>query len=117
MNFESPETIKKSSEKKKEFTPRRLMLAIDALLKLQTKNIEIEGSEHIKEIPLNRKVIVATTHLSDLDVPLTVHALGNELNLVITNESVHHHFKEEAPTNIGLRLAGKENFISIDYKK
>lgn len=114
MSFEHPQP---NLEKKKETTPRRLMLALEALAKLQTKSIEVDGKEHIKEIPLDSKVVVATTHLSDIDVPLATYALGNDLNLVITNESVHHHFKEEAPTNIGLHIAGKENFIPIDYKK
>ena len=114
MSFENPQ---RNLEKKKETTPRRLMLALEALVKLQTKSIEVDGKEHVKEIPPDSKVVVATTHLSDLDVPLSAYALGNELNLVITNESVHHHFNQEAPTNIGLHIAGKENFIPIDYKK
>jgi 1-acyl-sn-glycerol-3-phosphate acyltransferase len=117
MSFEKQENENNNLEKKKETTPRRLMLALEALLRMQTKNIEINGLDQVKSLPPDSKVIVATTHLSDLDVPLATYALGNELNLVITNESVHHHLSKEADTNIGLHIAGKKNFIPIDYEK
>jgi hypothetical protein len=102
---------------KREKTPKRLMLSIEALLKLQISDLKVEGLENLKELPPDAKVIVATSHTTDIDMPIAIKGLGNELNLAVANESVHHHFSEEAPTNIGLRVAGKDNFIPIDYKK
>ncbi len=108
---------KESIESRPQITPRRLMLALEAAVKLQTKSVEVDGKDHLKEIPPDSKVIVATTHLSDLDVPMAAYVLGNELNLIITDQSVHHHFTEEGGSYIEMILAGKENFIPIDHKK
>lgn len=103
--------------KTKESSPKRLMLAMELWKKAALNKLEIKGQENLQNIPKDEKIIIATTHLSDLDVPTTMCALGNNLDIAITNESVHHSFKEEPDTNISLRLAGKENFIPIDYKK
>ena len=101
-------------------TPQRLWLANEANLKFAVKDIKVTGQKNIKEIPAGAKVVVLTTHLTDLDVPLAIHAVGHELNVAIMNLSTHHKFfgkQGEAPTNIGIRIAGKGNFIPIDYHK
>jgi 1-acyl-sn-glycerol-3-phosphate acyltransferase len=100
----------------KEFTPKRLMVAMQAWKKGATRDVQIYGRENLQELPRERKIVVATSHGTDLDIPLTVYALGKDLDLAIINESVHHDFFAEPPTNFGMRLAGKENFIPIDYK-
>lgn len=103
--------------KTKESSPKRLMLAMELWKKAALNKMEIKGQENLKNIPKDQKIIIATTHLSDLDVPAAFCALGKDLDIAITNESVHHSFREEPDTNISMRLAGKDNFIPIDYKK
>lgn len=122
MDFENKEFGQKkfetgNSEQEKGTTPKRLLLALEANLKFVTGEINVEGIEHIKEIPPDKKVIIVTTHLSDLDVPIAALKLGKYFNIAITSESLHHSFRGEAGVNIGLRIAGKENFIPIEYKK
>jgi len=100
--------------------PRRLWLANEISLKLVVKDINITGKENIKEIPMGAKVIVMTTHLTDFDVPIAIHSVAKELDIVVMNESVHHHLfgkQGEASTNLGMRIAGTKNFLSIDYRK
>jgi hypothetical protein len=97
-------------------TSKRLLMAIEADVKLATGEIETHGEEHLKEIPPNKKVIIATTHISDLDVPIATLKLGKYFNIAITDESIHHSFLGEPSTNIGIRIAGRENFIPIDTK-
>ena len=106
-----------SPEPKKESSSKRLMLAMESLGKLQVDKISIEGSEHLKEIPKDRKVIIVTTHITDLDMPLAATAVGNDLDIAVANMSVHHSFKGEAPTYLGLLAAGKSNFFPIDFEK
>jgi 1-acyl-sn-glycerol-3-phosphate acyltransferase len=117
--FEEPkkDAIKDGREKPEEHSSKRMMLGFESLIRLQVGNVKIEGREHLDELPRERKIIVATTHLTDLDVPLAVSALGNDLDLAIVNMSVHHSFKGEASTYLGMVAAGKDHFIPIDYTK
>ena len=96
---------------------KRLLMAIEAHVKLATGEIRTHGDEHLKEIPADKKVIIATTHISDLDVPIATLKLGKYFDIAITNQSLHHFFLGEPRTNIGIRIAGRENFIPIDTKK
>jgi hypothetical protein len=106
------ETKKGSSE--------RFMLANKANLEFAIKSINVKGKENIDSISKGAKVIVITTHLTDLDIPVAIEAVGHELDLAVMNLSTHHKFwgkQGEISTNIGIRIAGKENFIPIDYHK
>ncbi len=98
-------------------SPKRLMLAIETLVKTTSRNVEVQGREHLAEIPKDRKVIVVTSHISDIDIPLSVKALGYDLDIVIVNESPHHSFRQEWNTYLGLVAAGKKNFIPLDFRK
>ena len=98
-------------------TSKRLLMAIEADVKLATGDIQTHGEERLKEIPPAKKVIIATTHISDLDVPIATLKLGKYFDIAITNQSIHHSFLGEPRTNIGLRIAGRKNFIPIDTKK
>jgi hypothetical protein len=119
FGFES-QLQQEKAEKPQEHSSKRLMLALDTLVKLQVGEVSIHGKEHLTEIPDDRKVIIASTHLSDLDMPLAVYALGNDLDLAIVNMSVHHSWNPksgEPSTYAGLVAAGKENFIPVDFEK
>ena len=107
-----------ANSNQKEKTPKRLMVGLEALIKLQIGNVKIEGAEHIKEIPIDRKkIIVVSSHLTDLDMPLVASAVGNDFNIKMVNMSVHHSFSQEASTAFGVYAAGKDNFIPVDYTK
>jgi hypothetical protein len=112
FKFEEP-----AEKKEREKTPQRLLLALEAQLKLTVKELKLHGEENIEAIPAGKKIIIATTHISDIDIPTVAAALGKYFNIAITNMSVHHSFLAEPSTNIGVRLAGKENFIPFDYEK
>ena len=101
----------------KETTSHRLMLTLETAIRLQVKDIEVIGIETLEKIPTGSKIIIATTHLTDLDVPLATYALGNKLNLIITNQSTQHKLTEDPLENISMHIAGKSNFLPIDYKK
>jgi hypothetical protein len=107
-------------EKPRQEISQRLWLANEAGLKFVVKEIKIIGRENIKEIPPGAKVVIMTTHLTDLDISVAIHAVAREMDVAVTNQSTHHQFfgqQGEMPTNIGIRIAGKDNFIPIDYHK
>lgn len=94
----------------------RLKKAFETEIKALLGEVKVEGLDNLKEIPKDRKVIVATSHISDLDIPMTVYALADKLDLIITNQSTQYSFKVDPGSNIGMRIAGRENFMPIDYK-
>jgi hypothetical protein len=103
-------------EERKEVSTR-LWLANEAMIKIAIGEIETLGKDNINKIPPGSKVVIMTTHLTDLDVPIAIHTVAKDMNISIMNMSVHHNFFDEASTNIGMRIAGKDNFIPVDYKK
>ena len=119
MGMENINNLNNKQEPKKERS-NRLWQTNEYTLKFSVKNIETVGKENLKEIPPNARVVVVTTHLTDLDVPIAIHSVGKELDLSVMNMSVHHKFfgkQGEAPTNIGLHISGKKNFLPIDYER
>lgn len=76
---------------------------------------EVVGLENLDKVPANTKLIVATGHTSDIEIPLITSSLGKYLNLIVTNLSLHRSISSD-PTLIGLYLAGMENFLRIQYR-
>lgn len=94
---------------------RRLMLALEGNVAMTVGNIEVKGREHLKEIPEGKRVIIAATHISSLDMPVVSSVLGKEFDIAITNLPSQHSFREDPAVNTSLRIAGKENFIPMDF--
>lgn len=92
------------------------MAAVKAEIRLSFSGVTVEGEEHLKEIPPGKKVVVATTHISDYDMPLAIYALGDKFELVVANASDQHAFRKSPFGNIGMRISGTENFRGIDYR-
>ncbi|OHA18810.1 MAG: hypothetical protein A2664_04880 [Candidatus Taylorbacteria bacterium RIFCSPHIGHO2_01_FULL_46_22b] len=120
MNSEQyPASLPNNSEHKKEKkgTPKRLLLALEVNIRPLIGEISVSGRENLEILPPDRKVVVATTHISDLDIPLVVKTLGSDFDMAISDVSTHHHFFEDPMGNASITVAGKENFFPIDYKK
>ena len=112
LNNRGNESKKGSSE--------RFILANKANLEFAVRNVSVKGKENIGKIPKGAPVVAMTTHLTDLDIPVAIEAVARELDLAVMNLSTHHKFwgrQGEIPTNIGIRIAGKDNFIPLDYHK
>ncbi len=107
-----------SNTKPKEKVSQRLWLTNELGMKVWFKSITVEGKENIKAIPEGAKVVIMPTHLTDLDVTLAIHAVARELNVSVMNVSIHHKFwgpQGEKGTNLSLHIAGKKNFLPIDF--
>jgi 1-acyl-sn-glycerol-3-phosphate acyltransferase len=101
----------------REKTPRRLMFMLEKLAQLQVGKIDVRGKENISKIPKDKKVIIATSHISDVDLPLVAYVLGNDFNIAITDQSVHHSIKEEWHTYLAVKATGEKSFIPLDVYK
>ncbi len=90
-------------------------MVLGALSKFQAGSIEVIGKEHLDEIPDGMNVVVAGSHVSDFDMPLIATALGKDLNIAITDMSVHSTDWKKDPTYVGMLIAGIRNFIQISW--
>ena len=79
--------------------------------------IPVVGKEFLKEIPPNGKVVIATTHLSDADVPIATYALSDYFDITIVHHSTHDNPFEDAWSWTGAVVAGRKNFLSIKSRK
>lgn len=92
------------------------MSAVRAIKALQVRDVDVAGQEHAVQASLQYgSVIIAPTHLADLDMPMTLYTLGSMLDILITNMAPQHSFRRNPTMNLLLRLAGKRNFLPIDY--
>lgn len=102
-------------------SPKRLWRTMERLTKSVVGGIEVVGKQHIEQLPLDKKIILATTHTSDIDVPIVATALGRDLDLILTDLSIHRNVRDSLksvdPTILGIYIAGKDNFLPIKYKQ
>lgn len=89
--------------------------AVEANVRQFVKGVRVEGKEHLAEVPEGKHLIIATTHISDLDVPLVIKSLGDDLDFAISNASTQHSLRRNFGETLGILAAGKHNFLPIDF--
>ncbi len=98
---------------------RETSLRLRSLATLETKlflgKIETLGKEHLKEILPGEKVIIAGSHISDMDMQVIISQLGKDFSIKVSGQSTHHSFETDSSGMTAQLLAGKDNFIPIDY--
>lgn len=109
--------MKKTSQPRaRQSSSVRLRCCVGLLNFLHLKRIMVSGQQHLESISAEQRVIFATTHLGDLDVPAVISEAGKWFDVVIANESVQHSFTSRTRINTALHLAGIQNFLSVEYK-
>ncbi len=98
-------------------SPRRLRMLMDLFIKTTTGEISLTGKDNLAKLPQGAKIIFATSHNADLDVPIVTSVLSKDFDLAITDISKHRNFTADPISNLGLRIAGQDNFLPIDFKK
>jgi len=86
-------------------SPEKIMKGLELFMK-QFESVEVEGQEHVKEIPPEKKVVVAVSHAGDFDMPLAYYALGNDMKIRFTDESVLHKITGGDPITYTLKKRG-----------
>jgi len=110
MSIEDPQ----NQTEKRKGSSLRLSVALESVMKFATSKIEVKGREHISEIPKGKKVIIVCSHISDMDMGIAAYALRDDFDLLITHQSVQT-LLEEPGISLGMKIAGKENFMPIDW--
>lgn len=118
MSLESfPQPSQESEKSPEKKSPENLMKAIKFFIDRTINSLDIQGKEHLKEIPKDKKVIIAPSHSTDFDLPLAYYALGDEFKLRFTHESTLNKFTVDPLMAGAMHVYGKDNFLPIDYKK
>jgi len=97
-----------------EISPARLR-AVLSLSGLLAGRPTIAGIENLGKVPRSRRLVVATTHLTDLDIPLAARALDSHLDLAIVDMLPNHDVIKRPGQAILSKLASEKNFIPVDY--
>ena len=98
-------------------TPERFMFFLKKFIDLYSSNFKVKGEENLQKIPKDKKLLIVTSHISDIDMPIATYALVKEFNIFLTNQSSQHTFSGDPAMNSIMRLVGKDNFAPIDYRQ
>lgn len=112
----SPKDDLEKEYKRKDRSSQRLVTALEVFTKIAVREIKVEGLDYISEIPPDRKVVIAVSHASDLDLPLVAGLLSKYFDIVITNQSVQYKFSQDPGSNVAMKISGIENYLPIDYQ-
>jgi len=105
------------SESTRSHSNLRLRKSIDFLLFTQNKlrDTTSVGVENIDSLDSDETVVIATSHTTGFDIPLTIQALGKHMDIVVADQSTHGKFAKEPKGYIGQKVAGSHNFLPISY--
>lgn len=89
-----------------------LKFGLELMAQVRFKNIITEGLSHLAEIPSDRPIVFATSHITDLDIPVAGSVLADRFNLGIAQISK----LNKDPRNIaGMLFTGIHNYFPIQY--
>jgi len=98
-------------------TNEKLREGSDKVVGLFCSEFSVEGKENLvsfQEQNPDTKFIIASSHISNLDAPAAIKALGDRVDIQITAESV---LFKSLPHKIMFAAGGSENFTPLEYKK
>lgn len=101
---------------KKEIEPNNLVKAAKKFIDL-CFTPETIGKEHLDEIPAGKKVIIATTHISDFDMPIAIAEMGDYFpNINVANKSNQFEFTGDPVMNLQRYLIGQEHYFRVEHR-
>ncbi len=123
MGFEQinqPDAERNPNTQEKHSTAASLRNGAEKTISLLCKNFSIDGQENLDAV---RKIqneqadshfVITSSHLSNLDGAGAIKAFGDDFDLQMAVDSTHFGF---TPQEVMYRMAGKENFTAVEYKK
>ncbi len=97
--------------------PDSFVNKIELLVKANFREITERGEENLDRIPPDRRVIFATTHSTNSDVPIALSVIGKKFHLAVGDASTHRKFAESPVAFVGTKIVGEEHFYSVQHKK
>lgn len=106
------ETLHSRSHEKSSF---RLRASLKLARYLAAGELNIEGYDNLENIDASRPLIVASTHITDVDIPIAASVVADKLDLSITGTSLFNHVSSGIIRKVFISAPGKKNFNSIEY--
>lgn len=99
-------------------SPWRLRKSFSIIKLLSAKEVTVNGLDALQNIDNDHQVIIATTHRTDLDLPLSVFELSNYMDVALTDMSLNHKLGSPGSRfdRLGLIAIGESCFIPIDFQ-
>ena len=106
------ETLRHSSHEK---SVLRLRASLKLARFLAAGELNIEGYDNLEFIDTSRPLIVASTHITDVDMPIAASVVADKLDLSITGTSLFNNVSSGFIRKVFISAPGKKNFKSIEY--
>ena len=97
-----------------EKSPWRLRALNKKFVEMYISNAHVKGLELLDRIPPEKRKILVTTHISDFDMPVVLNALGEKLNILVSDMSPHHNPLQDPAGFASNVIVGPGNFSSIE---
>lgn len=109
-NAEFQQTLRKKSD-------IRLRLGVAAFLRIQrqAKMQPIAGLDVLEGLDPDEAFIIATTHATGFDIPLSINAVSKHLDIAIADQSTHSRLENEPIAYISQKLTGSANYLPVSY--
>jgi hypothetical protein len=96
-------------------SPPRFLSWVKTGIKAMTRSFKVQGKENLDLIPPNARVIIASTHITEMDMLYAMGALVDDLSLIVTRQSFHTTDKRAIAARTGPIIVGEQNFLPIEW--
>lgn len=115
MKFKFEEKPNLDINNQERISPPEMISKLEKYLKLYFGEIKVEGEENLKEIKSGVPVIVASSHISDFDMLITMVVAGKHFDIKFGVQSL---IMKDALMKMGMSATGfDERVESIDFTK
>lgn len=91
----------------------RLEACTGLALRLFIKETRVQGEENLENLPKDRPIIFATTHLTTLDVTGAINLIAKNFDINVVHAENQDHFLQAPIPFLTTRIADKNNFLPI----
>jgi len=91
----------------------RLEACTDLALRLFIKETRVQGEANLKNLPEDRPLIFATTHLTTLDVTGAINLIAKNFDISVVHAENQDHFFQAPIPFLTTRIADKNNFLPM----
>lgn len=95
------------------YSKSRLETCTDLALRPFIKEIKVQGETNLKNLPEDRPLIFATTHLTTLDVTGAINLIAKNFDISVVHAENQDHFLQAPIPFLTTRIADKKNFLPI----
>lgn len=96
--------------------PLRLSAEVGVAVARPIGKVTVESPTPLSELSTGGPYVIAVSHASEFDFPVTVKALGGYLDIAVTGQSTHLSSSRELVTHLTARFVGKDAFMPVSYE-